>query len=174
MTRPRQLPHDLQADDRAARPQPSTLHPNDAALQAIADAREAALFTQTAVDHLLQIAERQDRPAEMRRIRIPDASGSNPTNDRHRNAYKSLGIWVPAAGVAGGNLNPNGVGVYVGTGGNSARTGNDVPFVPPGGAVVLPISDIDVELGADPTVLLASFVVCFAFFYDSVQELYVR
>lgn len=156
------------------RPLPTSLHPNDAAMHAIAEARAAAVASQTAADRLLEIAARQDETAELRTFQIPDAAGMNPVNDRHRNAYKSLGLWVPAAAAAGGNLNPNGVGIFIGTAGNSAKTGNKVPFVPPGGAVVLPISDIDVEFGADPAVLLASFVVFFAFFYTSVQELYVK
>jgi hypothetical protein len=157
------------------RHEPRILQPHEAAMEAIAHAREAAALTQTAVDHLLELAGRQDQPAEMRTFRIPaQQDNANPVADRHRNAYKSIGLWVPAAGAAGGNLNPNGAGVFIGTGGNSARTGNNVPFVPAGGAAVLPLSDIAIEFGADPAVLAGSFVVCFAFFYPAVQALYVR
>lgn len=119
------------------RPQPHALAPNEAAMYAIAEAREAAIASQTAVDRLLEFAVRQDAPPELRVITL---SAAEPTEtDRSRWRSRGIGIfnWSPAT-------------VYLGIGGVSPRASSSAVSVPASSMLILPADQQELELGVDP------------------------
>lgn len=114
---------------------PVSVHPRDAALEAVAHAREAALFTQQCVERLEDLATRQDTPA---RKSILTLTAATPVKaSRARSASKSIGIF-----------NAEALTIYVGLDG-SARQAADGIAVPPKSALVLPIATTDIEVGVD-------------------------
>jgi len=141
--------------------QPKIITPNQAALEAVAQAREHALFTRQAVDKLLSIADRQDTPPELRAIVInPGNNGQYVVQDKSRWEAKSIAV-----------LNPTAFPVYLGIGGVQATSTSRAPAVPPTSVLTLPVRVYDLELGCDPTVLLANSAVIYLFRYTSVQPL---
>jgi hypothetical protein len=143
-------------DPRHARPVPHVLHPNDAALNAIAEARLAAELARTAVDDLLELFRRADTPADMvvvtltaaEPVKLPRAHG------------KSVGI-----------LNPTSAPVFLGVGGASASAAGRSPSCPAKSAITLPIYANQIEIGANPADVAAGDLTVYAFFFESVQPL---
>jgi hypothetical protein len=145
------------------RAQPQIIPPQQAALEAIAHTREAAIAARQATDRLLEIAELQQTPPELRTIVInPGNNGQYVTLDKSRFEAKSIGI-----------VNPTGVVIYLGVGGVTATPGSRAISIPAQSVRVLPVAVRDLELGADPTQLLASTAIVFLFRYLTVQPLSV-
>ncbi len=150
--------------DLAAPKQPTVVSPNVAALEAIAHTREAALFTRQATDRLLEIAQLQQTPPELRTIVInPGNSGQYVTTDACRFQAKSIGV-----------INPTTVGVFLGIAGVSATAAARSIAVAPQSMLTLPIAVEDLELGCDPAVLLAGTAVVFLLRFLAVQPLNVQ
>jgi hypothetical protein len=147
------------ADDRNARPQPTMLRPNDAALNAIAEAREAALLARTATEHLLEIAERADQPAHVVTVRLT-ATKLVDTTARQRG--RSIGVY-----------NPTSARIYLGIGGQSANAAGGSPSCPPNSLLVLPVTVDTIEVGVDAADVAAGDAVVLLLFFPSVQPAFL-
>jgi hypothetical protein len=149
------------AGNDPVRAQPKIIPPNQAALEAIAHTREAAIAARQATDRLLEITELSQTPPELRTIIInPGNSGNYVTLDQSRFEAKSIGIF-----------NPTNVIVYLGIGGISATPTSRALSCPPQSLLVLPLAVRNLELGCDPAVLLGSTAVVHVFRYLTVQQL---
>lgn len=143
------------------REQPKIIPPAQAALEAIAHTREAAIAARQATDRLLEIAQLGQTPPELRPIVInPGNSGNYTTLDQSRWEAKSIGIY-----------NPTNFIVYLGIGGVSATPGSRAISCPAQSAVVLPVAIRNLELGCDPAALLTLTAVVYVFRYLTVQPL---
>jgi hypothetical protein len=141
------------------RTQPTALHPNDAALQALAEARAAAIASRTAADCLLELERMRNTPPEVRPLFLSAADPRQTDRSYHRSA--SIGIY---------NANP--VVIYTSLGGVSAAPGRGALSVPPDSFVVLPFGMQEVELGVDPDAAAladGSAAVVYLFRYLTVQ-----
>lgn len=150
------------AEVTVARGPTKPMSPTQAAHEALAHTRAASMATREAAQRMLELAELGEVPPEMRTIIINGGNnvGQYIVLDQSRHYSKSIGI-----------LNLSTVPVFLGTGGMSARPGAGVPFCPAGKTLVLPIIVKDVELGADPAILLALQAEIWLFRYFSVQPL---
>lgn len=149
--------------DELARAQPTVISPAQAALEALAHTRELTIQTQGAIGRLLEIARLGQTTPELRTITInPGNVGSYTTVDQSRFEAKSIGI-----------LNPTGIAIFVGIGGISATPTSRAPSVPPASLMVLPVLTRNLELGADPAILLASTAVVYVLRYVTVQPAFV-
>lgn len=147
--------------DELARAQPKIIPPQQAALEAIAHTREAAIAARQATDMLLEIARLQQTPPEMLTIVInPGNNGQYVTLDQSRWQAKSIGI-----------VNPNAAAVYLGVGGVTASPTSRAISCSPQGFLVLPIATRNLELGCDPAVLLAGTAVVYLFRFLTVQPM---
>lgn len=143
------------------RKQPQFIPPAQAALEALAHTREAAIFMRQATDKLLDIAQLGQQPPEMRTIVInPGNNGRYTTLDQSPWQAKSIGVY-----------NPGSAAVYLGIGGVSATPTSRAISCPGQAAVVLPVLAADLELGCDPTVLGNATAVVYLFRYLTVQPL---
>jgi hypothetical protein len=143
------------------RAQPKIIPPNQAALEAIAHTREAAIAARQATDRLLELAELSQTPPELRTILInPNNSGNYVTLDQSRFEAKSIGIF-----------NPTNFIIYLGIGGVSATPNSRAISCPAQTALVLPVATRNLELGCDPAALLALTAVVYVFRYLTVQPL---
>jgi len=143
---------------------PNTVTPRDAALEAVAHAREAALFTQQCVERLEDLAARQDTPADFSVVTLTATKLVDPR--RAKSAFKSVGLF-----------NPTGAIVYLGIDGSATAAAAAIS-VPAESALVLPISVTDVEVGVDPAdatsvaVLAAGDVTVTLLRYRAVQPFF--
>lgn len=104
---------------------------------------------------------RVDQPASMRTLRL---TASVPIQrDRSGSASKSVGI-----------LNPTTTAIYVGIGGVQAKPNNEAITVAASSLLVLPVEELDLDLGADPAALAAGDAVIYVFRFAAVQPLYFR
>jgi hypothetical protein len=142
----------------SAREIPTTLHPNDAALNAIAEARLAAELAQTATEQLLDVARRSDFPARLEVVTLTATASVKHA----RGEGRSIGV-----------LNPTAVRVFLGVGGATASVGGRSPSCPPESALVLPIHVDTPEIAADPADLAAGDLTVYVFLFQTVQALYV-
>ncbi len=144
-----------------ARAQPTIIAPAQAALEALAHTREQAIATRQATDVLLELAERQQQPPEMRPIVInPGNNGQYVTVDKSRFQARSIGI-----------LNASNVPVFIGIGGVTPTAAARAPVCAAQSFLVLPVLAQDLELGCDPAVLAGNTAVVYLFRYLSVQPL---
>lgn len=143
----------------AARPLPRTISPNDAALHAIAEAREAALHAQTACERLLELALLADTPPEWHPITL---TSTEPIKTSHRyGRAKSFGIF-----------NPSTANIYAGIGGITPRAASGAPSVPPGAAIVFPAALQEIELGTDPASVAGGPVMFYLLRFQTVQPFF--
>jgi hypothetical protein len=143
------------------REQPKIISPNQAALEAIAHTREAAIAARQATDRLLEIAHLQQTPPELRTIVInPGNNGVYVTTDKSRFEAKSIGI-----------INPTNFIIYLGIGGVSATPNSRAISCPAQTSLVLPVAIRDLELGCDPAALLTVTAVVYVFRFLTVQPL---
>jgi hypothetical protein len=145
-------------DPRHARPVPHVLHPNDAALNAISEARLAAELARGAVDDLLELAEAANEPADLVVVTLKAAEPVQSPRRRGR----SVGV-----------LNPTAAPVFLGVGGASASTAGRSPSCPPKSALVLPIHVDQIEVAANPADVAAGDLTVYLFFFQTVQRLYL-
>lgn len=130
------------------------------AVRQIHDANQTMAQAMRRLERLIAI-ERQT--PELHEVTInPGNNGVYQVVDRANGwAAKSIGI-----------LNTNAtVPVFVGIAGHSAKPTSGSPQCSPGSALVLPVECFDLELGADPTVLLADSATVFIIRFQVVQAL---
>lgn len=141
-------------------PDPLVLPPKTIA-EATTSMHAAAVHMETIVTRLEHLLSLENEPPEMRTVAINDANnGVYQVIDKAAWPAKSIGI-----------LNPGTAPVFIGIGGNSARTTSRAPTCPGASALVLPVGAQDLELGCDPAVLGALTAVVYVFRYVTVQRL---
>lgn len=147
-----------------ARAQPAVvIPPTQAAIEALAHTREAAIAARQSTDMLLEITLLQQTPPELRTIVInPGNNGQYVVTDRSRFQAQSIGVY-----------NPGPVPVFLGIGGVSATPASRAPSCPPTAAIVLPVLVEDLELGCDPNLLGAETAVVYVLRYLTVQPLMI-
>ncbi|MFL5910759.1 MAG: hypothetical protein ACJ768_09365 [Gaiellaceae bacterium] len=136
------------------RPLPTVLHPNDAALHAIAEARLAAELTRSAVDELRDIAERADAPADLVVVTL---KASEPVQSPRRRG-RSVTVFNPTAKP-----------VYLGVGGASASASGRSPSCPPTSMLTLPIHVDQIEIAANPADVVAGDLTVYVLFHEARQ-----
>jgi hypothetical protein len=133
---------------------------------------EAIKHLSTSSGHMARVSQRLERlldvasaAPEWRPVNINQApnTGLYIVTDKSPWPAKSIGVLNPTVA--------NGAAVFVSTDGTPPRPGVGVPFVPAGGVLILPVEARDVQLGCDPTVLLANPLTVWLFRYVTLQPL---
>lgn len=136
-------------------PEPKTV------AEAVNSMHAAAASMENTLRRLERLIALEGEPPEMRTVVINEGNtGVYQVIDKAAWPAKSIGI-----------LNPGSAAVYIGIGGNSARTTSRAPTCPGASAMVLPVGAQDLELGCDPAVLGANTAVVYVFRYVTVQRL---
>lgn len=156
-----QSPHQ---EPRPSAPPRGPLTPQHTLLEAVANTQQATADTREMVAELYEILSLQQTPADLRMV--PLTAAQPRFRDERGHASASVGV-----------INPTSIDVLIGLAGMAAVPGARMLSVPPNGALVLPVSVDDVELGVDPAeAALAGGAVAVVFLlrYVSVQPLVFR
>jgi hypothetical protein len=128
--------------------------------EVIVTSQQLVKETRAAVNELLQLAKRQQRPAQLREVSLSQQTPKQ--RDEAGDTALSIGIY-----------NPSPVTVYSSINGGAAEPGRDSLSFPPTSLTVLPLPVQDLELGADPAALAAGSVTVYVLRFDTVQPAFV-
>jgi hypothetical protein len=110
---------------------------------------------------LEEYLEHHNRPAVLKTHRL--AASKPIVRDRAGHADLSIGVF-----------NPTGMTVYLGIGGYPAKPAVETPSLSPRSALILPVSGLDFELGADPNdpLLAAGDAIIYSLRFATVQPFF--
>lgn len=128
--------------------------------EVIVTSQQLVKETRAAVNELLQLAKRQQRPAQLRELQLQQ--GTPKAWDEAGDTALSIGFY-----------NPTGLRVFTTINGGAPEPGRDSLAIPAQSFVVLPVTVQDIAIGADPAdpqlPAAPAWVTIYVLRFDTVQ-----